>query len=658
MSRRNFLSLTLVMVLAGALFFTACNKDRTAPVVTMISPENNAVTMGFIQMQARASDDKDIPIVEFYVDGTFQGVDSTGSDSVYTAVWDASAEAMGSQHELKAKAYDLSGNSDSSDVVTIAIGIPAGPTYHRRNIQYPETWDPAGNPHIVAANLTIGSYLTIKPGVQVKVDPGFYVKVGAAGGILARGTADNGITITSSSATPAPGDWHGLEIGAGDNGDSIVLEYCTIEYGGQDTNDAVVVCRGSPLIMNHCTIRNGPGYGIWTSGDNLKDFSANTVTGNYGYGLRIDSRYAAVIAGDNNLAGNGKGIEVTGGIIDKETVWRNPLAPYVMTADLIVGNLTPVRFAVDPGVAIRFRPGNGIFVGQDSSHFGTLEFRGTASEPILLISDSSFPSPGDWTGVNIGQQILPTTAILDYCDIEYAGGNGLGAVYCDSVAVQITNSVIRYSKNFGVRASQLGFASFAGNNVSLCQSYPVSVDPDFVSTVGTNRLDRGLFIANGFARNSATWQYLGYPHVIGGDVEIGGPANPVLQILPGDTVQFTGGNALRIGSVAAGSGALNASGALFTGINQVAGAWKGIEFRELTLNDSSRLVNSTVRYGGGDSLANVVCIGSAPTITGNEIANSAAWGIYIYNSTLDPDTLRAYNTFTGNASGKVGPGGP
>jgi hypothetical protein len=127
MFHRNRLSLAVVMLLAGALFFAACNRDRTPPTISLVNPAANAVTMGHILIQARAFDNKDVPVVEFYVDDAFKGVDSLGSDSVYSFVWDATAEAMGSQHQIKAKAIDLAGNSATSEVVTITIGIPAGP---------------------------------------------------------------------------------------------------------------------------------------------------------------------------------------------------------------------------------------------------------------------------------------------------------------------------------------------------------------------------------------------------------------------------------------------------------------------------------------------------------------------------------------------------
>jgi hypothetical protein len=644
MSHRNLICLALVTVLGGALLFTACNKDRTPPQVAIITPTNNAVLTGHIPIKARASDNKDVPVVEFYVDGNFQGVDSFGNDSIYTCAptWDASAESIGSQHEIKAKAFDRSGNT-ASDSVTITIGFAQGPTSHRGTIANPETWDPIGNPHIVTGNLTILSFLTLRPGVQVLVDSGCYIKVNGGGGLLARGTASDSILITSHAGLH---DWQGLQIGSAVNGDSVVLEHCTIAYGGRDTLHSVLEMLGTPATLQYCTIRNGAGYGIWAPGNNIGTFQHNVVTGNFRYAMHVDAEYAAFIDSSNNLSGNGRGVEVAGGFVDHDATWQDARAPYVMTTDLNIGSQSPVTLTINAGV--RFRPGTGVYVGMDSSHIGGLIVSGD------LTSDSSVPHPGDWNGIHFGYVTELGWAILEGCTLDYAGGNGIAAVVTDSIPLQIKNSTIRFSSNFGVRAIRCGFAAFTGNNISLCQAYPVSVDPDFVTSVGQNELDHGLFVAPGYVTHSAIWPDNGYPYVIGGAVEVGSPQSPLLSIQDAQ-VQFSAGAALRVGTIGAGPGALECVGTRFTGVNQQPGAWKGIEFHEQTVSASSGIDSSFVNYGGGDSLGDIACIGASPSITGDSITNSASWGIYLNASTLNPDTLRAHNAFAGNASGDVGP---
>ena len=657
MFHKSRLSLTVVTVLAGTLFFAACQRDRTPPTVSIINPAANAVTMGHIPIQARAFDNKDVPVVEFYVGDAFKGVDSLGSDSVYSFVWDATAEVMGSQHQLTAKAIDLAANSTTSDAVTITIGIPSGPTNHSGNISYPETWDPIGNPHIVTGNLTVNGFLTLKAGVEIKVDPGFYFKIGAAGGILARGTASAGILMTSNAGTPAPGDWQGLEVGAGVNGDSVVLEYCTFEYGGKDTNDAVVVLRSSPATVSNCTIRNGPGDGLWLSGDNARSIEATTITANHGYALHIDTRYAHVIADGNNFAGNGRGVELVGGVLDHDAQWSDPLAPYVVTTDLRLGNTSSMLFGLKPGVTLRFRPGTGVTIGQDSSHFGGFVVEGSPSLPVTFTSDSSFPHPGDWKGINLGYLTRSDQAKLANCVIEYAGSTG-AAVMCDSIGARITDCTIRYSSGYGVRINKTGFAQFEGNTVGLNLSYPVAVEPDFVNSVGANHLDQGLFISGGFLRDSAAWAYSGYHHVVGGIIEIGGPMNPVLRIADFDTVVFTGVATLRsrLGCGRNRRALLSERlpGRRFAGCRRLEG--RRIPGTGAQRGQRNQQLGGQVRRR---RLPREYCLyrqlagyrRQRHRLTRPPGASTSS------NSTLNPDTLRANNTFHDNTLGSVGPGG-
>ncbi|MCW5212473.1 hypothetical protein VU04_06150, partial [Desulfobulbus sp. TB] len=64
-----------------------------------------------------------------------------------------------------------------------------------------ETWTPAGNPHIISGTLTVagaapnGATLTIQPGVEVRLEQGASIVVGAInapGTLVAAGTAYSG----------------------------------------------------------------------------------------------------------------------------------------------------------------------------------------------------------------------------------------------------------------------------------------------------------------------------------------------------------------------------------------------------------------------------------------------------------------------------------
>ena len=130
------------------------------------------------------------------------------------------------------------------------------------------TWTAAASPYVVTSQLIVGddAVLTIEPGVTVKVGPNLSVLVGstAFGGatLIARGTADLPITITSDTPTPHAGDWAQLVLGEGlvdavtdpDTGEYLsgsILEHCSVGFaGGANATTAFRVFNCSPYLAD------------------------------------------------------------------------------------------------------------------------------------------------------------------------------------------------------------------------------------------------------------------------------------------------------------------------------------------------------------------------------------------------------------------------
>ncbi len=107
-----------------------------------------------------------------------------------------------------------------------------------------------------------GGALTIPPGSLVKFDAGKELFVGyhGTGTLNAIGTSGNPITFTSSAASPAPGDWGRIVFYNGTDG-STILDYCTVEYGGNN-----IYCQNASPTIQRCIIRNSSDSGIFTTG--------------------------------------------------------------------------------------------------------------------------------------------------------------------------------------------------------------------------------------------------------------------------------------------------------------------------------------------------------------------------------------------------------
>jgi len=131
-------------------------------------------------------------------------------------------------------------------------------------------WNISGSPYIVVGDIRIMSnaVLTIEPGVVVKVNGPYSIRVGSSttivySALVAKGSSSDMITFTSNKPSPSPGDWLGIKFERpynnpwGGNYDSC-LEYCVIEYAATgvtayDVPSSVYVNITS-CIIQHCNL--------------------------------------------------------------------------------------------------------------------------------------------------------------------------------------------------------------------------------------------------------------------------------------------------------------------------------------------------------------------------------------------------------------------
>jgi hypothetical protein len=108
-------------------------------------------------------------------------------------------------------------------------------TFHDRGVPYRiGDWQRNGKDLVVGTS-TSRAVLTIEPGVTLRMQAESRVRVRAISGrsasaILARGTAQKPVVLTSAAATPAAGDWVGVVFDGWDPQDA--LDFVRIEYAG------------------------------------------------------------------------------------------------------------------------------------------------------------------------------------------------------------------------------------------------------------------------------------------------------------------------------------------------------------------------------------------------------------------------------------------
>jgi len=169
--------------------------------------------------------------------------------------------------------------------------------------------------------------------------------------------------------------------------------------------------------------------------------------------------------------------------IATDTVWTKADSPYIVAGNFSVQS--DVKLTIEPGTVIKF--------GKDSAKeslavFGTLDALGTAADPIYFTSikddtvfgdtnedvDATSPSAGDWSGlviyeggsVNLDHIVIRyggyfevflcsvgSTDISTYSIIADSGDplNSLADIYNDGGTLVISNSIIEYGRDYGIR---------------------------------------------------------------------------------------------------------------------------------------------------------------------------------------------------------------
>jgi len=192
------------------------------------------------------------------------------------------------------------------------------------------TWALADSPIIVISNVSVieGITLTIEAGVTVKFNAGIDLLVD--GTLVARGTADSPIIFTSN-AGDTPGKWGAISFsdsstdatfdGSGNYTGGCILQYVTVQYGGEGFNAGIKIATASPYI-DHTTITQNKEHGInVTKGSPV--FSHNEIKENYSRGINYTGGSGSVVTlkactiRNNRISnGRGAGIYVDNGVVN------------------------------------------------------------------------------------------------------------------------------------------------------------------------------------------------------------------------------------------------------------------------------------------------------------------------------------------------------
>jgi hypothetical protein len=626
----------------AVVFLSGCpGEDITPPEVTIIAPADGDTIAGPTTIRARATDNRKVVSVEFLVDGVRIGIDSSPAGQVFEYAW-LGLMRPGSADTLTCTATDAAGNRNSSPAIAVHISSAAG-THHSGTIAAPESWTAAASPHVVDSDLYIEAILTLQPGTVVLVADGATIAVGtrSPAGIVARGRADSVITFSALSITPGPGAWNGIAFRTHTIPDGSLFRHCIVEYAGG--GGSLVRCEAGKVNVDSSEFRSSSGSGVSASGTGLGLLSHSAFSACAGFPVSITPGLVSALGTDNTFSDNYRNaIEVPGGTVAATDTWPGLAFPYAITATLTVADSSNPLLFLASGCSLLFADSAKLRVGLGKP--GALRADGTYGRVVFgPLADS--PGPGQWRGIEFWEQTDPIRTILNYCSIEGAGAGNTAAITCYA-DVLIANTKIAGNAGVGIYCQNTGFTRFENDTITGCGGFPLHIAAQYVGTIGngnsfTGNVHDAIEVAGGTITDYYTqFRRQGVPYLILETIEVGSDLEPTLIIENGVEIQFEPGAALAIGRSAKAS--LQADSVTLTGASAQPGAWDGLELHRYTTN-ASRVEGCRLLYGGGSGFGIVFIDSCVPVLTGNEIAFSSNYCVYMQNTDLEPDTVRSKN---------------
>lgn len=457
---------------------------------------------------------------------------------------------------------------------------------------------------------------------------------------------------------------HNSQGGLRFSNNAVNVSNCEIAYNGQSGIYLYNITDPSAFSISNTNIHHNDGYGVELYACKMVDLTACTISAN----LKnvIHSHYVEL---DDDFILN----------TQYQYVFNSVTVPVGITLTIPAGSI--VKFS-----------------GSELNIQGTLDARGSASQPIIMTSfwDDSYggdwngdgsqsnPYPGAWGYINYGTYSSAPT--LEYCVIQYGNGVMLGSnasgyirhsqirnilgvgVTISNVPHDITNNVISNCSGsgisiYGVTAGQ----SYAVNNNTLQNngSYGIMFQYTNVYNISGNSFSGNVYDAVYYFGCSiyGTVQFSNAQPVVFNQLYV--PQDQTLSIAAGSIVKSSGGNitvngALQLLGTAqmpvvitsfrddTNGGDWNADGSQSS---PAAGDWGGIHYQSAT--HPPQIEHLQLLYGNGlgiycaipgyvrnnliahNNIQGIYLSGFAHDVTSNEIAYTNGYGINIYAANVD-----------------------
>ncbi|MDP4276943.1 MAG: right-handed parallel beta-helix repeat-containing protein [Bacteroidota bacterium] len=346
------------------------------------------------------------------------------------------------------------------------------------------TWTLDNSPYVVTGNLTInpGDTLTIKDNVIVKINSNL--------GIYVYGALKASKTSFTSNLTPKQkGDWNCIEVGNGNYAGNVIMDTCTLEYGGKGNDGTIYAYNGTAKITG-TSINNSSSAGIELQSASVVTLQNTSISG-------CDW---PIIYTSNGLLHNNGGNNFTGNKHDAAYVYFTSLSANWTLEKLPVPYVFYSSFTIYSGGKLVVSSGSSIKSDDWFYVDGTLKAAATGDERIIFTSArndnvggdtnadgvATIPAVQSWGGIYFRGTSVDTACVLRKCDITFGGSGNHGGIIVENASPTI-ESCLMANNYYGAEIRGVSSPGFRRNTMASSKVVPIAMSfdssPDFTDNI-------------------------------------------------------------------------------------------------------------------------------------------------------------------------------
>lgn len=276
-------------------------------------------------------------------------------------------------------------------------------------------WEDPGVPVIVSGGVEVAgealATLTLAPGLELRFDADGYINVGYynPGELIAVGSAERPIVMTSTADSRQPGAWRGVSLYKHARAR---LEGVTMRYGGRLVDRGVLFANGeAEVAIRGCTFQdNAAGVVLDRAEVRLREFSGNSFVGTPRPLTLAPATLGAIGEG---CSFGGEAVTLNEGAVTGDARWRDLGAPIEVLGPIEVEGAT---LTIAAGVELVVHDGFSLSVGRRAP--AALKIEGAPARPVKIRGRSE--RRGTWDAI----ALYPAShdSSLDHLHLRNAGG--------------------------------------------------------------------------------------------------------------------------------------------------------------------------------------------------------------------------------------------